>query len=139
MILFALSLLAQAPTTLSMSKGAALVSCTVVDGDSLHCRAPGRQGYEKIRLIGIDAPEMRGHCRPGRTCAQGDPEASKQALARLVEGRPVRLERQGTDIYGRTLAFAWVNGVSLSCAQVRGGHADYVPRWDRDGRVGRCR
>ena len=118
---------------------AALVSCTVIDGDTLHCREPGQRGYERIRLIGIDAPEMPGHCRPGRACVQGDPWASKVALARLVEGRPVRLERHGQDAYGRTLAFAWAGSVSLSCAQILSGNAAYIARWDRDNRVARCR
>ena len=34
----------------------------VIDGDTIHC------GYTRVRLAGIDAPEMPGHCQPGRAC-----------------------------------------------------------------------
>lgn len=91
-----------------------------------------------MRLLGIDAPEMAGHCRTGRACAPGNPVASKAALQQLVAGRPVRLQRFGRDRYGRTLALAWAGGINLSCAQLRGGFAHYVAAWDKGGRVGRC-
>ena len=111
---------------------AALLSCTVTDGDTLRC------GQERVRLIGIDAPELPGHCAKWRKCAPGDPWESKAALARLVRGKPVRLERHGLDRYGRTLAFAWSGNVNLSCAQLRAGQAIYVAAWDIDGKIGRC-
>jgi micrococcal nuclease len=111
---------------------AAALSCIAVDGDTLRC------GVERVRLIGIDAPEMPGHCRPGRRCAPGDPVASKAALERWVKGRPVTLERHGQDAYGRTLAYAYVGGVELSCAQLRAAHAVYVARWDVTGQLQRC-
>ncbi len=87
-----------------------------IDGDTLRC------GKERIRLLGIDAPEMPGHCRRGRSCVQGDPYASKAALASMLKGQ-VTIERRGQDRYGRTLASVRVNGVDLSDAQVRGGMA----------------
>lgn len=111
----------------------ATLFCTAVDGDTLRC------GAERVRLIGIDAPEIPGHCAARRRCVKGDARASKAALAALIAGRPVRLERHGIDRWGRTLAFAWVDGVSLSCAQLRGGHAAYIAKWDIDGRAGQCR
>lgn len=102
-------------------------SCTAIDGDTLRC------GAERYRLLGIDAPELPGHCRIGRDCAPGDPVASKAALASLVDGKQVRLEVVGKDRYGRGLALASVGGVDLSCAQVKAGRAVYVAKWD-DGR-----
>jgi len=112
---------------------AALLSCTAVDGDTLRC------GTERVRLIGIDAPELPGHCRQGRRCAPGDPWTSKSVLQRLVRGRWVRLDRQGQDRYGRTLAFASVGATDLACAQLEAGQALYVLEWDVMGRTGRCR
>lgn len=56
------------------------ITCTAVDGDTLRCSEIGR-----VRLLGIDAPEMPGHCRKSRTCAPGDPAASKKALEKLVD------------------------------------------------------
>ena len=111
---------------------AAALTCTVTDGDTLRC------GQERVRLIGIDAPELPGHCRKGRHCAPGDPWESKAALARLVRGQSIRLERHGRDRYGRTLAFAWSGNVNLSCAQLNAGQAIYVAKWDFKGRLRRC-
>ncbi len=111
---------------------ATLLACTATDGDTLRC------GDERVRLVGIDAPELPGHCRRGRNCAAGDPWASKAALDAMVRGRWVRLERQGEDRYGRTLAFAWAGNRSLNCAQLASGNAIYIAKWDVAGRAGRC-
>jgi micrococcal nuclease len=119
--------------SLALLAAATLVQCTVTDGDTLRC------GTERVRLIGIDAPELPGHCRHDRDCVRGDAQASTRALAALVGGRQVRLERHGTDGYGRTLAFAFVGPVNLSCAQLQAGQAEYVERWDFAGRIARCR
>ena len=112
---------------------AAALTCIAVDGDTLRC------GAERVRLIGIDAPEMPGHCQPGRRCAPGDGAASKAALQRLIAGRRVELERQGVDHYGRTLAQAFAGGVNLACAQLAAGQAIYVERWDVGGQAASCR
>lgn len=77
-----------------------------VDGDTLRC------GKERIRLLGIDAPEMPGHCRRGRRCVSGDPHASKLALRSMLNGRAT-IKRRGRDRYGRTLARITVNGIDL--------------------------
>lgn len=101
------------------------LACTLiaVDGDTLRC------GEERIRLIGIDAPELPGHCEKERSCAPGDPIASKEALAAASRGT-ADIDRQGYDHYDRTLARVRVNGVDLSCAQLAGGHAIYRSDWD---------
>lgn len=112
-----------------------LLACvlTVTDGDTLRC------GAERIRLLGIDAPELPGHCRRGRVCAPGDPWASARALEKAIGG-PATIERVGTDRYGRTLALITVRGVDLSCHQLTGGWAIYKPEWDNGGALAaRCR
>lgn len=108
---------------------AAALSCTVTDGDTLRC------GAERVRLIGIDAPEMPGHCPRWRHCAEGDGPASKAALESLVRGRAIRLDRTGTDHYGRTLAVAWAGNINLACAQLAAGQAVYVRHWDTGQRL----
>lgn len=92
-----------------------------------------RCGSERIRLIGIDAPELHG-CRKGRTCVPGDGQASKRHLAKLIEGKQLTIERHGRDRYGRTLAYVWAGSVNLSCAQIRRKMAVYVPKWNTGGR-----
>lgn len=100
---------------------AILAACTATDGDSLRC------GAERVRIAGIDAPEL-GRCPRGRTCTPGDGKAAKRALAGLVDGREVRLVRTGQDRYGRTLARVYVGGRNVACDLIARGHA--VPRYD---------
>lgn len=107
------------------------VACTVTDGDTIRC------GEERIRLLGIDAPETAGHCRAGRKCVAGDPAASTQSIEAAMEKGPKRIIRMGTDRYGRTLALVKVGEVDLSCHQLAGGHAVYVARWDTRKAVAR--
>lgn len=91
-------------------------SPTVPDGDSLRCSG------QRVRLLGIDAPEMPGSCRPGRQCVQGDPYAARDYLVSITR-TTVRCRSEGQDRYGRILARCTANGVDLSCAMIRSGHA----------------
>lgn len=113
---------------------AAVLSCVATDGDSLRC------GDERVRLLGVDAPEMHGCPPERRQCAAGDPKASRANLNRLVDGKRVTVERLKKDRYGRTIAVASAGGVNLSCAQLRARHAEYVAAWDDGRRIARaCR
>jgi len=100
-------------------------SVRVVDGDTLRC------GDRRVRLQGIDAPEMPGHCRRGRQCTPGDPVASTRHLESLVGRGPLTCRATDTDRYGRTVARCYVGDADLSCEQVRTGHAvqRYAPIW----------
>jgi endonuclease YncB( thermonuclease family) len=94
---------------------------TVIDGDSL------RAGNDNIRLIGIDAPELRQSCRDehGRewTCGR----AAKARLAALIGGAEVACTARGHDRYGRTLAVCSAGDIAdLGETLVREGYAvDY--------------
>lgn len=89
----------------------------VIDGDTINC------GSRRVRLAGIDAPEMPGHCRPGRQCTPGDPDASRRHLDRLVVA-PLSCTTVDTDVYGRTVArCTTARGIDLSCAMIDSGHA----------------
>jgi micrococcal nuclease len=102
--------------------------CLAIDGDTIVCRV----GLQRVhlRLNGIDAPELPGHCRKGRHCAPGDPFASKANMAAMVAGKTVSWQDLGTDRYGRTIAEVTVHGTDVQCAQLRGGFAIYKYRWD---------
>lgn len=94
---------------------AAAVLCitpAVHDGDSIRC------GAERVRIANIDAPELRGSpkcgARRGYTawCDFALGEAARKALAALIaRGHRVTIVRSGTDVYGRTLALVYVDGV----------------------------
>lgn len=88
---------------------AAVLSCAAplaLDGDTIRCANLERP----VRLLGIDAPELPGHCRMGRTCAPGNPYASTRELAAALRGQPVTLRPVGFDRYGRTLAQSMPGG-----------------------------
>jgi len=87
------------------------LALTVHDGDSIRC------GNERIRIVNIDAPELDGSpkCRDRRRSyawcdARAGYEARNTLRAFLSRGA-LRVERVGTDPYGRTLAFVTVNGL----------------------------
>jgi micrococcal nuclease len=102
--------------------------CTVTDGDTIRCNS------ERIRLLGIDAPELPGHCREGRECVEGDPYAAKQSLADALVGT-IQISRVDEDRYGRTLATLSSDKGDLSCWQLKHGQAVYKTRWDNSSRV----
>lgn len=112
----------------SLRYDGAVTGCTVTDGDTIRC------GGERIRLAGIDAPEMPGHCRQGRDCALGDPYVSTQSLVEAMSGT-IHIERYGEDRYGRTLAVLSGNRGDLSCWQLEHRQAVYKPRWDKAARI----
>ena len=97
----------------------------VVDGDSLRC------GKERLRLLGIDAPEL-GPCPRHRRgqCASGDGEASRRSLQRAVGNGTLRYIVVSRDRFGRSVVMAWAERENLSCWQLKSGRAYYRPRWD---------
>ena len=80
-------------------------------------------------VMGIDAPEMPGHCRAGRACTPGDGHRSKAVLAGLVATGQVSCQPSGFDRYGRTLARCSIGTVDLGCELIRAGAA--VERYRR--------
>jgi micrococcal nuclease len=97
----------------------ACIAPRAVDGDTIRCaNLP-----VAVRLIGIDAPEMPGHCRRGRVCTPGDGAASKAVLADLLAAGPVQLLAEGQDRYGRTLARVITASGDASCRLIAAGAA----------------
>lgn len=89
----------------------------VIDGDTLEIAG------ERIRLHGIDAPEMGQGCtrRNGTVWRCG--LTARAALARMVKGAEVRCEVRDHDKYGRTVAKCFVAGLDLEAAMVGKGLA----------------
>lgn len=95
-----------AGTDLARYHGRSLAVVRIVDGDTLHLAAPDSTGgVTKVRLLGVDAPEMGTQERDRRYFAR---EATAFA-ERMVLGRQARVyldDRAGTrDRYGRLLAY----------------------------------
>lgn len=104
-------------------------SAYVVDGDTLRC------GSIRLRLLGIDAPELSGHCARYRECAPGDGRASRQSLIAALRNGRVSYRLVTTDRFERYVVMAWAGRANLSCWQLQRGQADYVPRWDNGGLI----
>lgn len=85
----------------------------VADGDTLEVEIDGRE--ERVRLIGIDAPE-RGACFAAEATT---------ALRELVEGEEVALESDTSDRdrYERLLRYVHVDGTHVNAELVRDGFA----------------
>jgi len=99
----------------------------VVDGDTLHT------GSERIRLAGIDAPELSQTCRDGQARAWSCGQAAKQRLAALVAQGSVSCSARGQDRYGRTLAVCAAGHVAdVGAALVRDGYAVNYDRYTGD-------
>ena len=90
----------------------------VSDGDTLWIRQGVSQSRRKLRLLGIDAPEL---CQPGGI-------ASQQALWQWVQGRRLRVTVNFQDSYGRGLAQLDVQGQDINARMVQQGHA-WASRW----------
>ena len=87
------------------------------DGDSLRLQG------DRIRLLGIDAPELDQVCWTADGAEWPCGRAARAELARLVAAGPVDCQPEGTDKYGRTLARCDVAGADLGAAMVGAGLA----------------
>src|SRR4051794_37145832 len=93
----------------------------VVDGDTVEV-VVGRR-HERVRLIGVDTPEV--YVERGPPDCYG-PDASAFTKRLLPPGTPVRLERDvvGRDDYGRLLAYVFLaDGRMVNELIVDGGNA----------------
>ena len=91
---------------------------------------------ERIRIMDIDAPELfrSERCSPPSVrrlqyspnpawCDYTKGERARGALAQFLSHGTIRLQRTGTDRYGRTLARISVNGVDAGRYLIRRGLA----------------
>lgn len=92
----------------------------ITDGDTLTL-LDDAQVQIKIRLEGIDAPES----------AQDFGSRSRQALAKLVFGKPVRIEWRAKDKYGRTLGHVFSDGVWVNRQLLRDGMAWHYKEYNQ--------
>jgi len=108
----------------------------VVDGDTVRVRAAGRE--ERVRLVGLDAPERFPGPRLDEQARQlrRSPEelrrwgeAAYAFARRQLGGRRVGLELdvEERDEFGRLLAYVWVRGFQFNVELVRQGYAWVYP------------
>jgi endonuclease YncB( thermonuclease family) len=102
------------------------VPVRVIDGDTI-----AAQGVT-IRVIGLDAPEMRGQCPAEMRLAR----IAKARMQQLLAGG-ARIERRGRDRYGRALAVVR-DSRGRDVAQVMIGEGLARPYHGRGRRAGWC-
>jgi endonuclease YncB( thermonuclease family) len=98
---------------------------TVHDGDSL------KIGKQKIRLYGIDAPELSQKCRLQKekhSCGI----SSRDYLIQFINNQEVSCEKIDTDRYKRIVARCYVNGTDINKNMVRTGHALAYTTYSKD-------
>ena len=106
----------------------------VVDGDTFDARVhlwPGLDITTRVRLRGIDAPEMKARCDDERTQA----EAARNALAAILDQGEVGIARVTLDKYGgRVLADAFTHAtLDISAALLGSGAVRRYAGGRRDG------
>ncbi|MDP3171414.1 MAG: thermonuclease family protein [Polaromonas sp.] len=94
----------------------------VSDGDTLWVRPAAGGKPVKVRIDGIDAPEI---CQAGG-------RAARHALAGRVQGRRLEFFARGQDDYGRTVAALHLEGEDIAAWMVSQGHA-WSYGFGRDG------
>ena len=85
----------------------------VMDGDTVLLVREGQHEPVKLRIEGVDAPEI---CQPGGS-------AARDALIRLALRKSVQVVDHGQDSYGRQIGRLSVDGVDLGAEMVRSGMA----------------
>ena len=98
----------------------------VVDGDTIHI------GKTKIRLHGIDAPEMKQECYRVDGTPYRCGEAATDALRVLIGADPVRCEGDTLDRYKRLIAICYSGTADLNAEMVRQGWALAYRRYSKD-------
>ncbi len=93
----------------------------VSDGDTVTCLDENNQ-QQKIRLAGIDAPEI----------GQDYGKTSREALAGMVFGRSVEVVDDGRDRYGRWIGHLSIDGMNVNRQLVATGNAWHYAAYSND-------
>ncbi len=112
------------PLVVLAISAAAIVACNapaVHDGDTIRC------GAERIRLFGVDAPEVRR----GKTPAEPFAYEARDELLRLTRGR-VACRFVDRDRYGRFVGKCWSDASpDINAAVIRSGFASEYRRYSK--------
>ncbi|QQR35567.1 thermonuclease family protein [Devosia oryziradicis] len=109
-------------------------SARASDGDSF------RLGPDRVRLLGLDAPELSQDCfhADGQSWPCG--RAARDRMARLLAGGPVHCRPEDVDQYGRLLATCQVSGHDIGAMMVAEGLAVSSGRyWSEEANARRDR
>jgi endonuclease YncB( thermonuclease family) len=94
---------------------------SVADGDTLSVLDEARR-QTRVRLAEIDTPES----------GQSYGNRAKQTLSDLAFGKSVRVVKQDTDRYGRTVGRVYAGSIDVNAEMVRQGAAWVYRKYNRD-------
>ena len=98
----------------------------IIDGDTIHIN------NTKIRLHGIDAPEMKQTCRTSKGEEQQCGRLAKQAFERLVRDQEVICKGDKRDRYKRLIAVCYVGPFNINEQMVTDGWAMAYRKYSKD-------
>jgi endonuclease YncB( thermonuclease family) len=99
---------------------------TVVDGDGVEI------GGVKIRLFGVDAPEIDQYCNRADGTRWRCGQYATVELDRTIAGREVTCAVRDKDRYGRPVAVCRVDEIDLAASQAKSGLAVAYRKFTRD-------
>ena len=102
-----------AQTSATAYQAASGVVTRVIDGDTLWVKTGSDGALLKVRIHGVDAPEI---CQPGGAQA-------RDALKRQVFGQRITLNIRSRDDYGRAVASVYLQDIDMARWLVVNGHA----------------
>ena len=95
----------------------------VIDGDTIVL------ANKRIRLQGIDAPELKQQCQTNITKVSCGQQARAE-LETIVSDNKVSCTDEGQDKYHRQLSYCYVNGNSINRVMVKTGYARSYRHYD---------
>ncbi len=117
LLVLALLVIMAAYGTSLLPKGDIAGTAKVIDGDSL------RLNGTEIRLYGIDAPEARQICTDKNANPYSCGTPVREALRRLIAGRPLNCQVEELDRYGRSVSRCSAGAVDVNLEMVKTGWA----------------
>ncbi len=91
----------------------------VSDGDTITA-ITSNQTKLRLRLLGIDAPEIPHGKKPGQPFG----DQARDYLDHLIGGKTVRVDAYGPDEYKRVLAVVWDEQINVNLLMVAMGYAE---------------
>jgi len=89
----------------------------IVDGDTI------RLNGQRIRILGIDAPEIKQTCTTSQGAIWACGEKSRQYLLSMLANATLVCQSRARDVYARLLARCTLAGVDIGATMVRQGMA----------------
>lgn len=95
----------------------------VIDGDTIHVKEYATKELHKVRLYGIDAPELE----------QPYGQNSKAALEAVLKYHTVQVQVKEKDKYQREIAYVNAKGADISAFMLQYGYAWHYGCFDSSG------